>query len=671
MSTASRALRLEPAADAERDGDAFIAHTVAPWLRIDFGGALPKGRWIDLAYAASLFDAPTRPVLRWVTGGGDVETFLPAAVFGRAFWTGFVPTDAREALISPVATPGRFGFVLESCAIAPLPIIAARAFRNWPSRTLGALLNTIRGLPAPAREDMILALGGESLANYAAWRARRLRPLDLGGLDRPRCDWRGGPHIRLAVGAGGAAAAEIAGLVAALDAQPYPHWSLAAIGAAPEDAIARGRVVRLDAGAPLRALAAGLDDAALIGRLARRDRLPEAALATLAEHAVRAPAVDVFYGDEDRIDPAGQHRAPRFKPDWSPAFQADADYIGAAAFVRARRLRDRDGTADAFADPNADVGDCVALTRGGVDHVRRILLSRATSAQSDARARRPATPRMRGVRNDPFVSILVPTRDQVGLLRQCVTSVAAKAGATRYEMIVIDNGSADAEALAYLATLEADARYRVLRRPGPFNFSALNNDAAAHARGDYLLLLNNDTQAVTQDWLACLLAHAARDGVGAVGAKLLFPSRRIQHAGVAIGLAGRAGHTDAHLRADDPGYLGRVAATRDVAAVTGACLLVAKAKFDAIGGLDAENLPIDFNDVDFCLRLRERGWSNLYTPDCVLIHHESVSRGSFADPSRVYAKEWAYFTTRWRDLIRDDPYFHPALSQYFQPAALG
>ena len=233
----------------------------------------------------------------------------------------------------------------------------------------------------------------------------------------------------------------------------------------------------------------------------------------------------------------------------------------------------------------------------------------------------------------PLASIIIPTRDRAHLLQACVSSIFARSGAHPYEVIVVDNGSAEDRTLRYLAELERDPRVRILRRPIPFNFSRLCNDGAAIASGAALIFLNNDTAVVSSDWLAPLTGMATRPEIGAVGPKLLFKSGRVQHAGVVVGLMGRADHLFGRARNGDPGYLGMLGATREVSAVTGACLAVERGKFDAVGGFDADNLPIDLNDIDLCLRLRERGLVNLYTPDSTLYHYESATRGVFAQPS--------------------------------------
>jgi GT2 family glycosyltransferase len=231
-------------------------------------------------------------------------------------------------------------------------------------------------------------------------------------------------------------------------------------------------------------------------------------------------------------------------------------------------------------------------------------------------------------------------------------------------VIVVDNDSDDPATLAYLASLEP-ARVRVLRHPGTFNYSAINNRAAAEARGRLLCLLNNDIEVTTPDWLAIMATQALRDDVGAVGAQLLYPDGRIQHAGVVIGVGNAAGHAHRFLRPGDKGYFRRHAFPQFTSAVTGACLVVARDRFLAVKGLDERNFAVAFNDVDLCLRLNQRGWQSLYEPRAVLIHHESVSRGLDLDPvgAARFAGELAALKSIWKTDEIVDRFHHPQLSR--------
>jgi O-antigen biosynthesis protein len=210
----------------------------------------------------------------------------------------------------------------------------------------------------------------------------------------------------------------------------------------------------------------------------------------------------------------------------------------------------------------------------------------------------------------------------------------------------------------------------VLHHPGPFNFSAISNVGARATKARVLLFLNNDIAMLEPSWLKAMVRYAIKPEIGVVGAKLLFPNGRLQHAGVVLGFGGIAGHLYRRFPPDHRGYLDQLTVPREIAAVTGACIAVERSKFEAVGGFDAEHLPVDLNDIDFCLRIAERGWTNIWTPEATLVHHQSGTRGIDSDPFALYRKERSYFVERWMHMIRDDPYFHPALSLHAHDVAL-
>jgi GT2 family glycosyltransferase len=264
----------------------------------------------------------------------------------------------------------------------------------------------------------------------------------------------------------------------------------------------------------------------------------------------------------------------------------------------------------------------------------------------------------------PHVSIIIPTRNQAHLLRQALVGVL---GETRYpalDVIIADNGSDGTETLALFEELGDDARVSILPLPGPFNFSRLNNEAVKKARGEVLAFLNNDVSIIDPGWLTEMVSRAVQPGVGAVGAKLYYPSGRIQHAGVVLGSGGVARHWFAHAPRDLPGPMGELLLARDVSAVTAACMVVRRIVFDEVGGFDAEHLAVDFNDVDLCLRLRERGYRVVWTPFAEVMHHESASRRTDAEASNRPSRkiEADYMRSRWRDVLGRDPFFSPNLS---------
>jgi len=266
----------------------------------------------------------------------------------------------------------------------------------------------------------------------------------------------------------------------------------------------------------------------------------------------------------------------------------------------------------------------------------------------------PCTFRVRRrVLRSPLVSIIIPTRDRLSLLRRCLQSIETQTTYRHYEILIIDNGSRKPQTLAYLASLP----YQVIHDGEPFNFARLNNRAAAVAHGEHLLFLNNDVEVITPEWLEALLEHSQRQEVGAVGAQLLYADGTIQHAGIVLGVRSVAGHAHKYLPAKSEGYFAFPHLIRNYSAVTAACLMLRKAVYEEAGGLD-ERLAVTFNDVDLCLWLRARGYLIVYTPYARLYHHESRSR--WYQPPR--AEEVQLMLDRWGTLLPRDPYYNPHLT---------
>jgi len=364
----------------------------------------------------------------------------------------------------------------------------------------------------------------------------------------------------------------------------------------------------------------------------------------------------LIYADDDRL--VGRRRtAPYFKPDWNSELFRHSDYLTGACIVHATRA-DLEAVADKANWAAGLVATIVEQGHGAPVHLREMLHHRRHRPMPSLPAR-PIT-----IASDlPPLSVIVPTRNRVDLLRTCLDGVAA-AHYPQVEVIVMDNDSDDPETLAYLAGLDP-ARHRVLRHGGAFNYSAINNRAAAQAQGRLLCLLNNDIEMTNPYWLDILATQALRPDVGAVGARLLYPDGRIQHAGVVIGVGNAAGHAHRFLRPNEAGYFHRHSLPQFTMAVTAACLVVERDKFMAVGGLNERDFAVAFNDVDFCLRLNQQGWQSLYEPRATLIHHESVSRGLDRDPvgAARFAGELAALKRLWKTDEIYDPYHHPQLSR--------
>jgi GT2 family glycosyltransferase len=390
------------------------------------------------------------------------------------------------------------------------------------------------------------------------------------------------------------------------------------------------------------------------------DRLAPGAVRAYRE-AMHATDMRAVYADDDSVDPRGRRRDPHFKPDWNAELFRHHDYLTGACAVRvggheAMAAADTPDWAGALVMRAVEEG-------GGALHLRQVLHHRASRP-----APRLPLPPVPIARQLPCVSAIIPTRNRADLLATCIAGLEA-ADYPDLEVIVVDNDSDAPETLEFLDALPARTRpgrvFRVLRHPGPFNYSAINNRAVAEAAGALVCLLNNDVAMRDPDWLAIMATQALRDDVGAVGAQLLYPDGRIQHAGVVIGVGNAAGHSHRFLAPEEEGYFHRHALPQFVAAVTGACLVARRERFAAVGGLDENSFPVAFNDVDLCLRLGARGWRSLYEPRAVLVHHESVSRGFDRDPvgAARFANELAALQRLWQTDHIVDPFHHPELSR--------
>lgn len=266
----------------------------------------------------------------------------------------------------------------------------------------------------------------------------------------------------------------------------------------------------------------------------------------------------------------------------------------------------------------------------------------------------------------PLVSIIIPNKDHVDDLSRCVESIINLSTYDNYEIVIVENNSETAEIRTYYEEISRHPRVQVVEYKGDFNYSKINNFGVQYAKGEYLLLLNNDTEVITPDWMEELLMYAMRKDVGVVGAKLYYPDKTIQHAGIVIGLGAHrtAGHTHYRIPEANVGYMGRLCYAQDVTAVTGACMMASKALYEELGGLD-ESFTVALNDVDFCLRVREKGFLNIFTPFAELYHYESKSRGSDKKDERAlrYQQESDRFRVKWADaLAKGDPYYNPNFS---------
>ena len=422
------------------------------------------------------------------------------------------------------------------------------------------------------------------------------------------------------------------------------------------------------------------------------------AFASLLLHFRLAPDSLAVYGDTDELTDDGCRRRPQFKPKWSPEYALSWNYVGAAvAFRAAREIFPDDGEIHVPLAASFELLLHVAGNgkNGAIGHVPRILFHQMRPEQtSDPVEQRQQAEKMvvrrwlerrhkggdveeskaaDGTRlrriiyplaaPPPLVSVLIPSKDQPELLRTAVCSVL-RADYERTEIIIIDNGSTGADQRALLDEFSQNEGIRVLPEPGPFNFSKLMNLGRRAAKGDVLVLMNDDVKSNEPGWLRELVSLSAQPDIGCVGALLLYEGGTVQHGGVIMNIHGGSEHAFRHVPADENGAGYRLKVRHEVSAVTAACLAVKTELFDAVQGFD-ENLPVTLNDVDFCLKVRAAGYRNLITPHARLVHYESVSRGLDMTPARLtrLARETVLFRRRWGAELMEDPHYSPHLSR--------
>lgn len=488
---------------------------------------------------------------------------------------------------------------------------------------------------------------------------------------------------------------QVSDAVAAIQRQNHTNWQLVPLAGPGIAGALDSSDTRIIAGpepigdeAARAALAADRLDTDLVSFLDARDRLAPEALSIAATAFKADPALHLVFSDEDRLTGDNERSDPFFKPGWDPELQLARDLVGGFAVYSRTALARIGGPAAAAGVAWAYELALRTGLRGGpgkIRHIPRMLCHRGVplndpdhaAAVRDAAehtlpqgARISPLPHVPGhsrIRHGlphpaPLVSVIVPTRDKPELLARCTQDILNRTDYPELELLIVDNGSEEPAAVALLRDLAATPLVRVLRRPGPFNWAKLNNDAAREARGAVLILLNNDIRVIDGDWLQELVSQALRPEIGAVGAKLLYEDGRIQHAGITMNPDGEPKHLLRFASADDPGPFGLLAVPRSVSAVTGACLAVRRGTFFEVGGLQ-EALRVSCNDVDFCLRLAAHGYRNLWTPFASLHHLELATRGPDTTPERraLALAEVARLTRDWGGAALYEPYLNPNL----------
>ena len=433
------------------------------------------------------------------------------------------------------------------------------------------------------------------------------------------------------------------------------------------------------------------------------DELRPHSLLEVAKVINQNPDAKLIYSDEDKIDEQGERYDPYFKPDWNPDLLLGQNYLCHLSVFEAVLLKKLKGLRKGYEgsqDWDLTLRFTEQIKDGCILHVPKILYHwRAITGSTALRVKEKTNvfdvtkkaiqeclkrrnikagvsfhekswnyPKIKYLalqEESPSVSILIPTRDRIDLLDKCITSILATIDYKNIEIIIIDNESSEEPSRTYLDKIKKEKRVKILSISGEFNYSKLNNLVIEKARGEILLFLNNDIEAITKGWFEEMLSHAMRSGIGCVGAKLLYPDDRLQHGGVIVGLGGGAGHSHKFAHKGSRGYSGHLCLVRNVSAVTAACMMIRKEIYENAGGFDEKSFKVAFNDVDFCLRVEKLGCRNLWTPFAELVHYESASRGD--DQSTIEkrirsSREIVSLQNRWRLKSYRDPKYNPNLT---------
>lgn len=579
--------------------------------------------------------------------------------------------------------------------------------RRARDEMLQRLFDEFESSRTPATAASVTSPGADEdalTAGYLDWRNRRQLDESDAQLmaERMMLRWRTRPSIHLLTVAQAGSEAALAATLEGLGQQLYKGWGLTVFSDAPMpqglfDAGANLEWRQVGSGEFVESLNRCVEEtgADWVAMLDPGDRLPPHALFSFADYINLHPEWRFIYCDSDLVDAEGSHREPRFLPDFNLELLRSTPYFGNFCLIERRALQAAGGLRGV---PGVEAYDAALRIleqagEGVFGHIPDVLFHQAQAnrglytseavartarevveahlerSQVPAKVQPGLLPGSHFIEylheEQPLVSIIIPTKDRLDLLKPCVQSLLEKTSYPNYEVLVVDNASSDPATLEYLDSLAVgSARVRVLRYPHAYNFSAINNHAAREARGEYLLLLNNDTQIVQPQWLERMMAHAQRPEVGAVGARLVFPNQLVQHAGVVLGMGMAADHPFIGLPMREPGYLGRAQLAQNYSAVTAACLLTRRSVYEEVGGLDEERFKVLFNDVDYCLKVGSRGYKIVWTPFATVVHHGSSSLKSEAHQRQAPKEpvEALAMFDKWLPRLAADPAYNRNLS---------
>jgi len=698
-------LELQPLNNVETSSDAaytWNATTNDPQFAI-VGWEHMRGRTVHVSFTLSTGAMPRTPCMLYVDKGDGMSeqnaVWLRVDANGKVDQTMSLPWTLRAVRFDPIAFPGPFSLdnftlTVDEASLRFGETNAAALVQPDTAETAGAAI-------APTYERWV-ALNEVAAERYPT-------------LAESMQQWHRQPLISIVMPTYNSPAEYLRKAIDSVRDQVYTNWELCIaddkstqpqVKAILDEYAARDPRIKIayrTANGHISAAsnsALALATGEFVGLLDHDDELHPLALYYVVELINEDPKAALIYSDEDKLTVDGRRYEPYFKCDFNYDLFLGQNMISHFGVYKTDILRQIGGFREGLEgsqDYDLALRVIEAIEPGAVRHIPRVLyhwrvLPESTASSVDAKpyaviaASRAIQEHLTRCKiaakvqpadgawmyqrvvyalpeNEPLVEIIIPTRDGAGLVRQCIDSIRTLTTYRNYRITIIDNGSEKPETFELFKSYDSDSRIRVVRDDSPFNYSALNNRVALASSADFVCLLNNDIEVITPDWLSELVSIALQDGVGAVGAKLLYPDDTIQHAGVFLGMGGLAGHGHKHLPRHAPGYFSRAVLRNAVSAVTAACLVIRTSIYREVKGLD-EGLVVAFNDVDFCLRGREAGYRNVWTPFAELYHHESVSRGYEDTPEKMerFVNEIDFVKNRWGNALWSDPFYSPNLS---------
>ncbi|WP_185985342.1 glycosyltransferase family 2 protein [Aureimonas mangrovi] len=675
-----------------------------PVLYVDSGNDFNEGETVDLRFngerlSIAVFELPKGALrLRFDPSDGPGEVVLGS--------------------VSIVRVPRRYHQIRELVTLGRDRVRSPGHALHLAGRASGVLRREgIRGLRTAMRKWSVDHGAGAMVRSYAEWISLydEITPLELAAFAEQSAALSIRPLISVLMPVYNTPEKLLREAIDSVLTQVYDNWQLCIANDASTDPAVRRVLDEYAAREPRIAVAhrsknghiSEASNSALelvkgewIALLDHDDLLRPHALLEVAQEIEAHPDAGLIYSDEDKINGTGERYDAFFKPDFSLEQLRAQNYFNHLTVHRADLVREVGGWRRGFEgsqDYDLNLRVVERLQREQIRHIPKVLyhwraVEGSTASSGDEKgyayhaglkalqehaARcedgasveavaglpfyryRPAIPSP-----EPLVSLIIPTRDRLELIRNCVGSILERTTYRSFEILIIDNGSVEPESLAWFESFADHPQVRVLRYDQPFNYSAINNFGVREAKGSIVGLVNNDIEVIAPGWLGEMVSFAAQPEIGCVGAKLYYADDTIQHGGVVLGVGGVANHSHLRLHRDRDGYFGRLRVHHNCSAVTAACLLVSRSIYEEVGGLNERDLAVAFNDVDFCLKVMTKGYRNVFTPFAELYHLESVSRGREDSPEKIarFNREIEYMLTTWPALIRRDPYYSVNLS---------